>query len=67
MHLRTSRLTHEERCRDLIKFWQSCCLTITSNSSTPCNRRLLEPIGDVPPGEFDQAPYQQQVTHAMAA
>jgi len=31
------------------------------------NRRLLEPIGDVPPAEFAQAYYRQQETHAMVA
>jgi transposase InsO family protein len=31
------------------------------------NRRLLEPIGDIPPIEFEQAYYQQQQGHALAA
>jgi len=31
------------------------------------NRRLLEPIGDVPPIEFEQAYYRQREAHAMAA
>ena len=31
------------------------------------NRRLLEPIGDIPPVEFEQAYYQQQQGHALAA
>lgn len=31
------------------------------------NRRLLEPIGDVPPAEFEQAYYQQHNSHAVAA
>jgi transposase InsO family protein len=31
------------------------------------NRRLLEPIGDVPPAEFEQAYYQQQESVALAA
>jgi transposase InsO family protein len=31
------------------------------------NRRLLEPIGDVPPVEFEQAYYRQREAHAMAA
>lgn len=31
------------------------------------NRRLLEPIGDVPPVEFEQAYYQQRDTHAVVA
>jgi putative transposase len=31
------------------------------------NRRLLEPIGDVPPVEFEQAYYQQQESLAMVA
>jgi transposase InsO family protein len=30
-------------------------------------RRLLEPIGDVPPIEFEQAYYRQREAHAMAA
>ena len=31
------------------------------------NRRLLEPIGDIPPAEFEQAYYEQQEGHAEAA
>jgi transposase InsO family protein len=31
------------------------------------NRRLLEPIGDVPPAEFEQTHYQQQQSLAAAA
>jgi transposase InsO family protein len=31
------------------------------------NRRLLEPIGDVPPAEFEQAYYRRQEGHAKAA
>jgi putative transposase len=31
------------------------------------NRRLLEPIGDVPPVEFEQAYYRRHEPHAMAA
>jgi transposase InsO family protein len=31
------------------------------------NRRLLEPIGDVPPMEFEQAYYRRQEGHAVAA
>jgi putative transposase len=31
------------------------------------NRRLLEPIGDVPPAEFEQAYYRQQQSQAIAA
>jgi len=31
------------------------------------NRRLLKPIGDVPPAEFEQAYYDQQDSQAMAA
>ena len=31
------------------------------------NRRLLEPIGNVPPAEFERAYYGSQATHAMAA
>jgi putative transposase len=31
------------------------------------NRRLLEPIGNVPPAEFEQAYYRGQEAHAMAA
>jgi len=31
------------------------------------NRRLLEPIGDVPPAEFELMYYRQRETHAMAA
>jgi putative transposase len=31
------------------------------------NRRLLEPIGDVPPVEFEQAYYRRHESHAMAA
>ena len=31
------------------------------------HRRLLEPIGDVPPAEFEQAYYRQQEAHAIAA
>jgi putative transposase len=31
------------------------------------NWRLLEPIGDVPPAEFEQTYYRQQGPHAMAA
>jgi putative transposase len=31
------------------------------------NRRLLEPIGDVPPAEFEQAYYEQQESVALAA
>jgi putative transposase len=31
------------------------------------NRRLLEPIGDVPPAEFERAYYQQQESVALAA
>lgn len=31
------------------------------------HRRLLEPIGDVPPAEFEQAYYPQRETHAIAA
>jgi hypothetical protein len=32
-----------------------------------CLRRLLEPIGDVPPAEFDQAYYEQLEGQAKAA
>jgi len=31
------------------------------------HRRLLEPIGDVPPAEYEQAYYRQQEAHAIAA
>lgn len=31
------------------------------------NRRLLEPIGDVPPAEFEQAYYHRHESHAIAA
>jgi putative transposase len=31
------------------------------------NRRLLEPIGDVPPAEFEQEYYCSHESHAMAA
>jgi transposase InsO family protein len=31
------------------------------------NRRLLEPIGDIPPAEFEQMYYQQQQSLAAAA
>jgi putative transposase len=31
------------------------------------NRRLLEPIGNVPPAEFEQAYYRSQEDHALAA
>jgi transposase InsO family protein len=31
------------------------------------NRRLLEPIGDIPPAEFERAYYQQQESVALAA
>jgi len=31
------------------------------------NRRLLEPIGDIPPAEFEQAYYRQQKSVALAA
>jgi len=31
------------------------------------NRRLLEPIGDVPPAEFEQAYYRHHEAHAIAA
>lgn len=31
------------------------------------NRRLLEPIGDVPPVEFEQAYYRRHEAHALAA
>jgi putative transposase len=31
------------------------------------NRRLLEPIGDIPPVEFEQMYYQQQQSLATAA
>ncbi len=31
------------------------------------NRRLLEPIGNVPPAEFEQAYYRSQEVHAVAA
>jgi len=31
------------------------------------NRRLLEPIGSVPPAEFEQAYYRQQEESAMVA
>jgi len=31
------------------------------------HRRLLEPIGDIPPAEFEQAYYAQQAAHAQAA
>jgi len=31
------------------------------------NRRLLEPIGDVPPAEFEQAYYDQLEGQAVAA
>ena len=31
------------------------------------NRRLLEPIGHVPPAEFEEAYYRQQSSQAMAA
>jgi len=31
------------------------------------NRRLVEPIGDVPPAEFEQAYYRRQEGHAKAA
>lgn len=31
------------------------------------NRRLLEPIGDVPPVEFELAYYRQREDHAMVA
>jgi putative transposase len=31
------------------------------------NRRLLEPIGDIPPAELEQAYYEQREGHAKAA
>ena len=31
------------------------------------NRRLLQPIGNIPPVEFEQLHYQQQETQAMVA
>ena len=31
------------------------------------NRRLLEPIGKVPPAEYEEAYYRSQEAHAMAA
>ena len=31
------------------------------------NRRLLEPIGDIPPVEFEQAYYRRHESHALAA
>lgn len=31
------------------------------------NRRLLEPLGHVPPAEFEQEHYRQQARQAMAA
>jgi transposase InsO family protein len=31
------------------------------------NRRLLEPIGNVPPAEFEQEYYRGHESHAMAA
>ena len=31
------------------------------------NRRLFEPIGDIPPAEFEQAYYRQREAHAMVA
>jgi transposase InsO family protein len=31
------------------------------------NRRLLQPIGDIPPAEFERAYYQQQESVALAA
>ncbi len=31
------------------------------------NRRLLQPIGDVPPAEFEQSYYRQQDESAVAA
>jgi transposase InsO family protein len=31
------------------------------------NRRLLEPIGDIPPAEFEQAYYDQLEGQAVAA
>jgi putative transposase len=31
------------------------------------NRRLLEPIGDIPPLEFEQAYYRRLESHALAA
>ena len=31
------------------------------------NRRLLEPIGDIPPVEFERAYYQEQEAQAMVA
>jgi transposase InsO family protein len=31
------------------------------------NRRLLEPIGNVPPAEFERAYYRRQEAHALAA
>jgi len=31
------------------------------------NRRLLEPIGDIPPAEFEQAYYRQLDESAMVA
>jgi transposase InsO family protein len=31
------------------------------------NRRLLQPLGDLPPAEFEQMYYQQQETHAAVA
>lgn len=31
------------------------------------NRRLLQPIGDIPPAEFEQIYYQQQRSLAVAA
>ena len=31
------------------------------------NRRLLEPIGNIPPVEFEAACYEQENSHAMVA
>jgi putative transposase len=31
------------------------------------HRRLLEPIGDIPPVEFEQAYYRRHESHALAA
>ena len=43
--------------------------TGTSTPVTACsrNRRLLEPIGDIPPAEFEQAYYDELGRQAVAA
>jgi len=47
--------------------WRSSSYRRTESSHWFNNRRLLEPIGDIPPAEFELMYYRQQDESAVAA